>query len=155
MGQRNSTVPTVSRIQSLQPKSNYLKVDGSATVHQLSSLIKLLVCPDHDTACFLPAMCVVFRGACWRQCKTCASNHEPGSDPARSLSGFASFSSPGYFWHSSEWHTYRNGSSRVPMVSLKKSILLSSAGRASATWCNTPLFFVPVLSNAEWGGASR
>lgn len=77
---------------------------------------------DYDQACFCVCVCVTSASV------VTVNMRQPG-DPARSLSGFALFQQPGYFWRSSEWHTYRNGSSRVPMVSLNKRPPRASAKR--------------------------
>lgn len=80
---------------SLLPAGYYFKLDSSAAMHKLNIAIRLLVCDsDYDRSCFpLLRVCVHV----WRQCQSCDSDHEAGSDPARSLSGFASFSSQGIF----------------------------------------------------------
>lgn len=86
----------------------------------------------------------VFRGVCWRQCQSCASNHEAGSDPARSLSGFASFSSQGIFGivvSDTLIVMGRPGCQWSAWI----SILLGSVGWVSATWCNRSLFFFSFL----------
>lgn len=85
----------------------------------------------------------VFGGVCRRQCQSCASNHVAGSDPARSLSGFASFSSQGIFGivvSDTLIVMGRPGCQWSAWI----SILLGSVGRASATWCNRSLFFFVV-----------
>lgn len=72
----------------------------------------------------------------WRKC--CDSNHEARSDPARSLSGFASFSSQGIFGivvSDTLIVMGRPGCQWSAWI----SILPSSPARASATWCKPSL----------------
>lgn len=103
--------------------------------------MELLVCDsDYDWACFPLAVCVCMcaEKRVWRQCQSCDSNHEAGSDPARSLSGFAPFSSQGIFGivvSDTLIVMGRPGCQWSAWI----SILLGSASRASATWCNRSL----------------
>lgn len=102
---------------------------------KLNISFKLLVCgSDYDRACFPLAVCVCV----WRRCQSCDSNHEAGSDPARSLSASASFSSQGIFGivvSDTLIVMGRPGCQWSAWI----SILLGSASRASATWCNRSL----------------
>lgn len=74
----------------------------------------------------------------WRQHQSCDSNHEAASDPARSLSGFASFSSQGIFGILVSDTLIVMGRPGFQW-SAWISILLGSACWASATWCNRSL----------------
>lgn len=126
----------ISDSPSLRPKRHYLKVNNSATMHKLNIPIKLLVC-DSDYECF-PLECVCAEECVWRQCQSCDSNHEAGSDPARSLSGFASFSSQGIFGivvSDTLIVMGRPGCQWSAWI----SILLGSVSWALATWCNRSL----------------
>lgn len=83
-------------------------------------------------------VCVCAEQCVWRQCQSCDSNHEAGSDPARSLSGFASFSSQGIFGivvSDTLIVMGRPGCQWSAWI----SILLGSASRALAMWCNRSL----------------
>lgn len=69
---------------------------------------------------------------------SCDCNHEAASDPARSLSGFTSFSSQGIFGivvSDTLIVMGRPGCQWSAWI----SILLGSARRATATWCNRSL----------------
>lgn len=83
-------------------------------------------------------VCVSAEKHVWRQCQSCDSNHEAGCDPARSLSSFAPFSSQGIFGivvSDTLIVMGRPGCQWSAWI----SILLGSASRASAMWCNRSL----------------
>lgn len=74
----------------------------------------------------------------WLVCQSCDSNHEAASDPARSLSGFSSFTSQTIFGivvSDTLIVMGRGGCQWSAWI----SILLLSASRARALWCNRSL----------------
>lgn len=83
-------------------------------------------------------VCVCAKQWVLRQCQSCDSSHEAASDPARSLSGFALFSSQGIFGMVVSDTLIVMGRPGCQW-SAWISILLGSASRASATWCNRSL----------------
>lgn len=114
---------------------------------QLSSNIQTVrsdegICPFSlwPWAWFPLAVCFQM-GVSWRQSQSSTSNHEAGSDPARSLSGFVTFSSQGIFGIVSDTLILM-GCSGCPW-SAWISVLRGSVRRASVTWCNWSVFFTP------------
>lgn len=104
-----------------------------------------LCCKVQNPFYFIKMTCLWFRlwpgmfslcwQSVWRQHQSCDSNHEAASDPARSLSGFASFSSQGIFGILVSDTLIVMGRPGFQW-SAWISILLGSACWASATWCN-------------------
>lgn len=97
----------------------------------------------------------VWQSECAEQCVTCAcqscdSNHEAASDPARSLSGFSSFTSQTIFGivvSDTLIVMGRGGCQWSAWI----SILCCSASRARAPWCNRSLSDeVPACEHIEW-----